>query len=949
MADALLSIVLDRLASLIQQQIHQEVSLVVGVEREIRSLTDTLQIVRAVVADAEKRQMKEELVKVWLERLKDIAYQMDDVLDEWSTSILKSQIERADSPSMSKKKVSSCIPSPFICFKRVAGRRDIALKIKDIKQQVDDIANQSNRFNFTSRFSNEEPQRLITISAVDISEVCGRDEDRDTILRHLLGKSCEQNLGLYTISVVGMGGVGKTTLAQLAFNHHKVKAHFDKRIWVCVSDPFIPVRIFRDILEALHENSSDVHNPEVLQQKIQTCIEGKKFLLVLDDVWNEDYQLWEQLKNCLKCGGGESRILVTTRNASVARMMMSTYVHPLQSLPLDQSRALFSQIAFFRKGTEKAEELKEIGEKIADKCKGLPLAVKALGSLMQTKDNKEDWENVLNSELWELDVFEKKLSPALLLSYYDLPPPLKQCFSYCAVFPKDRTIEIDELIRLWMAQSYLNSKAGREMETAGREYFENLAARSFFQDFEKDEEGDIVRCKMHDIVHDFAQILTNNECLILEDDGENLKQSLSLQKGRHATLIVHESEGLSFSFNNVGNLHTLLIVSNIGPFLPDSFQQFKYLRAMDIRGSDSIVELPREVGEFIHLRYLNLSYCKRLETLPETISDLCNLQTLNIRCCWRLLKLPQGIRNLISLRHLEMNGGHPGLVSLPKGVGRLTSLRTLSVFIVCNEEDANEGCKIEELGNLKELRGELEIRGLGTVEDAGEVEKAELKDKKRLHYLTLDFFSWAQVEGMKMKHVAEALQPPPNLKSLGVKWYCCPEWPNWIIRSSLIQLKRLQLSRCQCQCLPPLGELPLLESLKIDNMNNVKYVGAELLGSLSLIAFPKLKHLSFVSMEEWEKWEVEEEKGRKVMPCLRSLELNSCQKLAVVPDHLLRRTPPLVLSIGECPLLEHTSNHPLFLSSFLLLQLSHLFIYFFHFPLLFMYLFVYVFWQFPNF
>ncbi|KAL6334517.1 hypothetical protein AAG906_018008 [Vitis piasezkii] len=248
MADALLYIVLDRLGSLIQQQIHQEVSLVVGVETEIQSLTDTLQIVRANVADAEKRQVKEELVKVWLQKLKDIAYQMDDVLDEWSTSLLKSQIERAESPSMSKKKVSSCIPSPCICFKRVAGRRDIALKIKDIKRQVDDTANQSSRFNFTSRFSNEEPQKLITISA-----------DRDTILRQLLGKSCEQNLGLYTISVVGMGGIGKTTLAQLAFNHDEA--------------------ILRAILEALRGQSSDLHDPEALQQKFKNLLMEKGFSL----------------------------------------------------------------------------------------------------------------------------------------------------------------------------------------------------------------------------------------------------------------------------------------------------------------------------------------------------------------------------------------------------------------------------------------------------------------------------------------------------------------------------------------------------------------------------------------------------------------------------------------------------------------------------------------------
>ncbi|XP_034695659.1 putative disease resistance protein RGA3 [Vitis riparia] len=902
MADALLSIVLDRLASLIQQQFHHEVCLVVGVKREIQSLTNTLQIVRAVVADAEKRQVNEEPVKVWLERLKDIAYQMDDVLDEWSTAFLKSQIERVESPSMPKKKVSSCIPSPCICFKRVARRRDIALKIKGIKQEVEDIANERNQFDFKST-NNEELQRIITISAVDTTEVYGRDRDEGIILRQLLGTSCEQSLGLYTISVFGMGGIGKTTLAQLAFNHDDVKAHFEIRIWVCVSDPFVPIRILRAILEALQGQSSDLHDPEALQQKIQKSICGKKFLLVLDDVWTEDYQLWEQLKNCLKCGGGGSRILVTTRNESVARMMRSTYMHSLGSLPLEQSQALFSQIAFCGKSTDKIEELEEIGKKIADKCKGLPLAVKALGSLMQSKNNKEDWENVLNSKMWELDVFEKKLSPALLLSYYDLPPPIKQCFSYCAVFPKDHSIERDDLIKLWMAQSYLNSKAGREMETVGREYFENLAARSFFQDFEKDDKGNIVRCKMHDIVHDFAQFLTHNECLNLEDDSENLKTNLYLQKGRHASLMVHGSTKFPFSDNNVRNLRTLLVVFDdryrIDPFPPYSFQQFKYLRAMDLRGNDSIVELPREVGEFVHLRYLNLSYCRRLETLPETISELWNLQTLNVCCSLRLKKLPQGMGNLVNLRHLLISGGIYGVRSLPKGVGRLTSLRTLPAFIVCDEdasdEVASDVCEIEEMRKLNELRGELEIKGLSSVEDAGEAEKAELKNKKHLHGLTLSFKPWKKQTMMMMKEVAEALQPHPNLKSLCIASYQVREWPKWMIEPSLLQLTHLHLSSCiECQCLPPLGELPLLESLKIYCIPEVKYVGGEFLGSSSAIAFPRLKHLSFKIMSKWENWEVKEE-GRKVMPCLLSLEITRSPKLAAVPSLLLQRKPPIKL------------------------------------------------------
>ncbi|KAJ9692781.1 hypothetical protein PVL29_011732 [Vitis rotundifolia] len=870
MADALVSIVLERLTSVVEQQIHEQVSLVLGVDSEIESLKSTLGSVRYVLEDAERRQVKEKSVQGWLKRLKDMAYEMEDVLDEWSIAILQFQMEGVENASTSKKKVSFCMLSPCICFKQVASRRDIALKIKGIKQQLDDIERERIRFNFVSS-----------------RKVYGRDMDEKIILDHLLGKMCQEKSGLYIVSIFGTGGMGKTTLAQLAYSHSEVKAHFDGRIWVCVSDPFEPIRVCRAIVEALQKKPCNLHDLEAVQQEIQTCIAGKKFLLVLDDVWTEDNQLWEQLKNTLLCGAAGSRILATTRKESVVKTMRTTYKHPLGGLSLEQSRALFHQIAFSERTTwEKEEELKEIGEKIADKCKGLPLAIKALGNLMRFKNNKEEWEDVLNNEVWRLDVFEKDISPALLLSYYDLPPAIQRCFSFCAVFPKDSVIERDELIKLWMAQSYLKSDGSKEMEMVGRTYFEYLAARSFFQDFEKDDDGNIVRCKMHDIVHDFAQFLTQNECFIVEVDNQQMQSIDFLKKIRHTTLVVRESTPHFTSTCNMKNLHTLLAkeafnISSVLEALPNLLGHLTRVRALDLGSNELIEELPKEVGKLIHLRYLNLSHCERLEKLPETICDLYNLQTLNIKHCSRLQKLPQTMGKLINLRHLENE--YAGVVEgLPKGIGRLSSLQTLDAFIVSSH--GNDECQIGDLRNLNNLR-DLSIQGLDEVKDAGEAKKAELKNKIHLQHLTLEF---DEKEGTK--GVAEALQPHPNLQSLRISHYGDREWPNWMMGSSLAQLKELVLWWCiRCPCLPPLGQLPVLEKLEIWCVDGVKYIGSEFLGSSSTV-FPKLKQLTIFGLKELKQWEIKEKEERSIMPCLTHLRTQACLKLEGLPDHVLQRT-----------------------------------------------------------
>ncbi|XVF26899.1 hypothetical protein REPUB_Repub14bG0060100 [Reevesia pubescens] len=924
MADALVSAVLQQLTAVVYQDIEKEVTLIVDVRKEAQKLKSALLTIQAVLIDAEKRQVKEEAVKLWLDKLKTTSYDMDDLIDEWNTCILKLQVE--------KKKVCSCFPSPYFCFSKIVLHRDFAVKIKDLNKRLQVIGTEKDMFSFDLARCNEESERPVTTSFIDVSEICGREQDKNTIISTLMSDNIQEQ-GLHIISVVGMGGIGKTTLAQLAYNDPEVKAYFDKRIWVCVSDPFDEIRIAKAILEALTEVAPNVIELETILQKIHRSIERKKFLLVLDDVWTEDSTKWESLKHSLKCGSPGSKILITTRKENVANIMGSTTLFPLGQLSEKECWSLFSQVAFFGRTSEDCKGLEDIGKKIANKCKGLPLAAKVLGGLLRFKKSKQQWQSVLDSELWELEEAEKGIFPPLLLSYYDLPSTLRLCFSYCALFIKDSVIEKDKLIKLWMAQGFFKGMQNKEIEIIGQECFDDLAMRSFFQDFQKGENNNsIMKCKMHDIVHDFAQFLTKNECLMLEVEVvKELNRDSYNGNYRHLVMVLEKESSFPPYIYNVQKLRSLLIKSynknsSIGGALCKLFDQFICLRTLDLSWC-LIEEIPKEIGKLIRLRYLKLSNNHDLQELPETLCDLYNLQTLDISRCRSLTKLPFGIGKLLNLRHLD-NWETFRLRSMPKGMERLTCLRTLKEVVVSNGCNGNETFTLGDLANLSYLGGDLKIRGLGNATDVTEARKAKLRNKKDLVGLTLNFdFSTGRIAEEDI--ILEALQPPPFIERLEIRCYNGPILiPSWLQSSTLAQLRRVTLGNCRnWKLLPPLGKLPCLESLEILNMSRVKKVGVEFLGvakeegqtssptsssssSSSMIAFPKLKSLHFAYMREWKEWinsEIPSTGGVEVditiMPRLQSLDIQRCPRLKTLPHHFFRLTSLNELSIGWCPAL----------------------------------------------
>ena len=452
MAETLLIDLFKQLSSIAVQLAKQEINLLVGVDEEVQKLQDRLGFIKAMLDDAEERHaVKQRTEKLWLEQLQNQYYEMDDILDTWNTARIRAEIEKkagkpadTNAPAVVKKKVCSFIPSPSRCF-NLPLRHDVGHMIRKLNEKLDMVFKDKATYGIDFNRQPDVVERLTTTSFVDVSHIIGRDNYRDDLLRNLLdvGSQDERN-SYHVISLVGMGGIGKTTLAQLAYNHLDVQVHFQKRMWICVSDPFDQCKVAKAIInevDPVHEHGSPKkhehgsphehgppneheHGPpnelelQALLRKIHDLIKKKKYFLVLDDVWTEDSQKWEPFKLALENGVRGSRILVTTRKQTVAKMIGSALPINLEVLYDEDCWLIFRKIAF--PNEEVPEYLEELGRKLAIKCRGLPLAAKLLGSLMQDKRSTEQWINILDSSLWESEDIEKGLSAPLLLSYYEL-------------------------------------------------------------------------------------------------------------------------------------------------------------------------------------------------------------------------------------------------------------------------------------------------------------------------------------------------------------------------------------------------------------------------------------------------------------------------------------------------------------------------------------------------
>ncbi|KAH1210607.1 hypothetical protein GLYMA_15G233400v4 [Glycine max] len=877
-----------------------------------KDLENKLLSIQAVLDDAEKKQFGNMQVRDWLIKLKVAMLDVEDVLDEIQHSRLQVQ------PQSESQTCTCKVPNFFKSSPVTSFNKEINSSMKNVLDDLDDLASRMDNLGLKkpsdlvvgSGSGGKVPQ---STSLVVESDICGRDGDKEIIINWLTSNT-DNKLSILTI--VGMGGLGKTTLAQLVYNDPRIVSKFDVKAWICVSEEFDVFNVSRAILDTITDSTDHGRELEIVQRRLKENLADKKFLLVLDDVWNESRPKWEAVQNALVCGAQGSRILVTTRSEEVASTMRSEK-HRLGQLQEDYCWQLFAKHAFRDDNLPRDPVCSDIGMKILKKCKRLPLALKSMGSLLHNKPAWE-WESVLKSEIWELK--DSDIVPALALSYHHLPPHLKTCFAYCALFPKDYVFDKECLIQLWMAENFLNChQCSTSPEEVGQQYFNDLLSRSFFQQSsiykerfvfaeQKKKEGFV----MHDLLNDLAKYVCGDIYFRLRVDQAKCTQKTT----RHFSVsMITERYFDEFGTScDTKKLRTFMPTRrrmnedhwswNCNMLIHELFSKFKFLRVLSLSHCLDIKELPDSVCNFKHLRSLDLSHTG-IKKLPESTCSLYNLQILKLNYCRCLKELPSNLHELTNLHRLEFVNTE--IIKVPPHLGKLKNLQvSMSSFNVGKRSEFT----IQKFGELNLLHEILSFRELQNIENPSDALAADLKNKTRLVELEFKWNLHRNPDDSAKERdviVIENLQPSKHLEKLSIRNYGGKQFPNWLSDNSLSNVVSLELNNCQsCQHLPSLGLLPFLKNLGISSLDGIVSIGADFHGNSSS-SFPSLERLKFYDMEAWEKWECEAVTG--AFPCLQYLDISKCPKLkGDLPEQLL---PLRRLGIRKCKQLEASAPRAL--------------------------------------
>ncbi|XP_062015414.1 disease resistance protein RPM1-like isoform X1 [Rosa rugosa] len=882
MALSVTDLLIGKLATILEN----EGTTIAGVRHEVDEIKEEFLSMKAFLLDAEANKPKTEGQKLWVARIRDLAYDVEDIIDEFMYHMYEEQSGGRLSRGLHKTIRAPC---------NIWFRHKIAKKLQKITDMIKAIPERNQRYGVGlvgGATTSEDIQKLVQNQAessffIMEDELVGIEGKKQILMGWLMDDEQHQTV----ISVVGMGGAGKTTLVAKTFTNELVKRHFDCYAWITVSQTYDVVHLFRSLIRELYKSRKEDF-PAILNamsriellELLVNYLESKKYLVILDDVW--DIKVWREIKVSLHDRRLGSRVVLTTRNEEVASNSfgVESYVYRIQPLQKNEAWELFSRKAFSTKQHKTCPtELKSLACQLVERCEGLPLGIVALAGLMYSKKSLDQWQQVCNNLNWYLHN-NSSLDPVrniLLLSFTDLPSQLKHCFLYCSLFPEDHLFNRKRLTGLWIAEGFVENVKGVTSEEVADSYLRELCFRSMLQFADGFISGAPLgrpkKLKMHDLMRELALSTAEKEKFGYVYDGREVMEEISTRR-----LSIHRMEGEIKSWRGMSKIRSLLVfdtdTSSLS-FINTLVSQFKLLRTLDLEDVQ-IDKLPGAVVYLFNLRYLNLKGTL-IEELPESIRSLRNLQFLNIRDT-KIESLPQGITRLLNLRNLIMYRYTRNLyfkiasgTKAPSNICKLQKLQNLSII-----ESEGDTCRL--IGNMTQLK----TIGISNVKEREEID-LWVSIKKLTLLQSLGLMASNEEEILPVIAECPAL---PHLRKLILVGRLQNVIP-WF--SSLHGLTTLVLhwSRLEEDLLPQIEALLNLTRLYLCNA----YVGEELCFRRGFVKLMRLELLNFASVKK-----ITIENG--VMPNLQYLCVNSFIELKTMPLGLEYLSTLQYLGLKDVPM-----------------------------------------------
>lgn len=854
MVDTVVSIAIGKLDAFITQQVNIRR----GVKEGVRWLKDELGFLQITVRDAEAKQGGD-LICVWINSVRDVANDAVRILDSFGAV----QEKHAG--------LRSCI---CICKKEV-NLYDIGMEIESLKERVIEIKRRREDYGISNILANlsVQPKKKTLLKPTSFEkqvDMVGVEDDVKTLLEELIREDSSLNV----ISIHGMGGLGKTTLARKLYNSNELK-HFQSRAWVCVSKEYKLDDVLKMIIKSFMKHEQAGHELELLNMELDglmrhlhKLLDRDRYLVVIDDIW--DIEAWEDIKKAFPENNNGSRVIVTTRNAKVAEQVDDRcFVHKLRFLTKDESWELF------RKRAKPGRNLEKLGEEMVGKCGGLPLAIVVLSGLLLRKKTRKDWSDVKDHIWRHLKDGSVKIEEILSLSYDDLTYPMSQCFLYLARFPEDHSIDVDKLKLLWIAEEFISEADqgdGVTLEVVAEEYLNELINRNMIQIAALYLDGQVSAFRVHDLIRDLAigKARKNNFMGIFDSNKlHESPTSVLLGKPRHA---IYNGLGKYLELlkpsDDDKNLRSLTLINETGILvyleeIRSIYTRFKYLKVLDLTSVRSN-GIPEQIWDLVHLKFLGLirvyNHKKPVE-ISRAIRKLKNLQTLRgaIRSEYAF---PGEISEVKELRHIDyvnISG------SLDIGLHQ-TKLQTLRNIVYKNWITINTV-------NLTNLHT-LFIKASGSQGD--EYTLDSIACLTGLQVLFLEF----------LKNVITTIEPLSFCKRLkrvflSGKMKDISGSDLRFLPASITELTLLDSGLTE-DPMPILGSLSDLNALSLSHA----YWGEKMVCSPD--AFHSLQFLKLGYLPNVQQWEVED----TALPFLKGFHIVDCKKLKMVPQRL-QYVPPI--------------------------------------------------------